>query len=164
MKLVPMICPSCNASLEVDGTREFVYCQYCGTRIYLDKEVDFREVVHVYRDEARLKEIEIREREKREAEEREKIERLTQAQALKAKTNRFLMFAIIGVLISVAIALFWYNDNRVFIMIIPSIMTAIFTPVVFEEGKEMRGYLGLFVVYFMLYNFLCMMLNWIFVK
>ena len=63
MKPVAMVCPSCNASIDVDGTREYVFCQYCGTKIYLDKEIERREVVHIYRDEAKLKEIEIRERE-----------------------------------------------------------------------------------------------------
>ncbi|MBQ8572352.1 MAG: zinc ribbon domain-containing protein [Ruminococcus sp.] len=31
--LVTMKCPSCGANLEIDNTREFMFCQYCGTKI-----------------------------------------------------------------------------------------------------------------------------------
>lgn len=31
--LVKMVCPQCGASLEADDTREFLFCNYCGTQI-----------------------------------------------------------------------------------------------------------------------------------
>lgn len=31
--LITMKCPSCGSNLEVDATREFMFCQYCGTKI-----------------------------------------------------------------------------------------------------------------------------------
>lgn len=31
--LVVLSCPNCNAKMEIDAAREFIFCQYCGTRI-----------------------------------------------------------------------------------------------------------------------------------
>lgn len=48
-------CPNCNASLNVeDDSRDFAFCQYCGTKIILD---DYR-TTHRYVDEARVREAE----------------------------------------------------------------------------------------------------------
>lgn len=39
MKLIAMKCPCCNGELNVDGDREFCFCQYCGTKIMIDDEI-----------------------------------------------------------------------------------------------------------------------------
>lgn len=38
MKLVKLICPNCGAKLEIDGSWQKVFCQYCGTELMLDRE------------------------------------------------------------------------------------------------------------------------------
>jgi len=46
-------CPSCGAELMVkDGNRDFMFCEYCGTKIRLD---DYQET-HRFVDEARIQE------------------------------------------------------------------------------------------------------------
>lgn len=36
MKLVPIKCPNCNADLDIDPTREFCFCQHCGTKLLIE--------------------------------------------------------------------------------------------------------------------------------
>lgn len=61
MKLLSMTCPNCNANLDnIDPSRKYCYCQYCGTKILIDDEVNRRET-HIY-DEAKIKETESTER------------------------------------------------------------------------------------------------------
>ncbi len=49
-------CPSCGGELTVkDENRDFMFCEYCGTKVRLD---DYRET-HCFVDEARLKEAEV---------------------------------------------------------------------------------------------------------
>lgn len=38
MKVIKLVCPNCKANLELDDSREFGFCQYCGTKIFLAKE------------------------------------------------------------------------------------------------------------------------------
>ena len=38
MKAIKLVCPNCKANLELDDSREFGFCQYCGTKILLEKE------------------------------------------------------------------------------------------------------------------------------
>ena len=46
-------CPSCGAELTVkDGNRDFMFCEYCGTKVRLD---DYQET-HRFVDEARIQE------------------------------------------------------------------------------------------------------------
>ena len=48
-------CPSCGAELMVkDGNRDFMFCEYCGTKVRLDDYQETRRFV----DEARIKESE----------------------------------------------------------------------------------------------------------
>lgn len=66
MKLLSMTCPNCNASLDnIDPSRKYCYCQYCGTKILIDNEAKKRET-HIY-DEARIKELEYAERARQDA-------------------------------------------------------------------------------------------------
>lgn len=46
-------CPSCGAELTVkEGNRDFMFCEYCGTKVRLD---DYQET-HRFVDEARIQE------------------------------------------------------------------------------------------------------------
>ena len=72
MKIISLTCPKCHANLKVDGEHGKVFCQYCGTPIYIDDEVNRTE--HTFRtvDEAKISQImanhdlEIRKLEKKE--------------------------------------------------------------------------------------------------
>lgn len=35
MELKPLNCPKCNASLKIKGERDTIFCEYCGTQIFL---------------------------------------------------------------------------------------------------------------------------------
>lgn len=63
MKVITLKCPNCDADLEVSADRDDLYCSYCGTHILLEDENKKPETVtvHVIRDEARLKELELEE-------------------------------------------------------------------------------------------------------
>lgn len=39
MAFVSLNCPNCGAAIELDNSREFGFCQYCGTKIVQDKIV-----------------------------------------------------------------------------------------------------------------------------
>ena len=39
MKLIDLTCTKCGASMQVDGEREFCFCQYCGNKMLIDKDV-----------------------------------------------------------------------------------------------------------------------------
>lgn len=58
MKLVNLKCPECGAQLKVDPNREFVYCEYCGTKILLDKEEKITRTI----DEAAIRKAEAEEK------------------------------------------------------------------------------------------------------
>lgn len=38
MKIIKLTCPNCNANLDLDSEREFGFCQYCGTKVYIQEE------------------------------------------------------------------------------------------------------------------------------
>ena len=38
MNVIKLVCPNCKANIELDDSREFGFCQYCGTKILLEKE------------------------------------------------------------------------------------------------------------------------------
>ncbi len=78
MKLIQLDCPQCGAKLEVDSDRQFVFCQYCGNKILIDDEITRSEVVHIYRDEAKIRELELQEQAR--LREEEKIKELKRQQ------------------------------------------------------------------------------------
>ena len=58
MKLINLKCPECNAPLKVDPNREFIYCEYCGAKILLDKEEKVSRTI----DEAEIRKAEAQEK------------------------------------------------------------------------------------------------------
>lgn len=80
MKLVNLKCPECGAQLKVDPNREFVYCEYCGTKILLDKEERISRTI----DEASIR--------KTEAEEKIQIQKI---KANRQETMFLCIFALI---------------------------------------------------------------------
>lgn len=82
MKLINLKCPECNAQLKVDPSREFIYCEYCGTKILLDKEEKITRNI----DEAEIR--------KAEAEERIRIKEIESDE--KSSKISLIMMAIIA--------------------------------------------------------------------
>ncbi len=39
MGYIPLVCPQCGAKIDLDDSREFGFCSYCGTKIIRDKVV-----------------------------------------------------------------------------------------------------------------------------
>ena len=36
MKIIPTICPQCNAQIKIDADKKTVVCEYCGTHFILE--------------------------------------------------------------------------------------------------------------------------------
>ncbi len=66
MKVYHVECPSCGGIIETEKDRKFLFCTYCGKKIYIDDEVKRIEITRnynthkTYTDEARIKESEVR--------------------------------------------------------------------------------------------------------
>ena len=55
-KTIKLRCESCGASLTAKEGKEFMYCEHCGTKIYL---VAKQEIKHTYLDETEVKKAQI---------------------------------------------------------------------------------------------------------
>lgn len=101
MKLISLTCPNCNANLDdIDSSRQFCYCQYCGTKIALD-DGTIRKETHIY-DEAKIKETESSERVKmREMD----IER-EHSKQMNAILKYVLIFAAVLFVVGIVLAAF----------------------------------------------------------
>ena len=85
-------CPGCGADLTVkDENRDFMFCEYCGTKVRLD---DYQET-HRYVDEARIKEAEL-EMKKLEVEEKRRQDE---------NKNAFTVARISGIILVVFVVL-----------------------------------------------------------
>lgn len=54
MKTISLKCPSCEANLELDASREVCFCQYCGEKMLLDSEEKKVTIVNITRDETEI--------------------------------------------------------------------------------------------------------------
>lgn len=120
MNLVHLRCPDCGADLEVDNSREFCFCQYCGTKIILeesdasvrrtkarlktiDKFLDQREAQQIRKlEDRRIREEAAREERRR----REEIERKESWKVIKVS----LSIVVIGILLLLFIGFFGSAD------------------------------------------------------
>ena len=66
MKIKKMECPGCGADIRPDPDASYCICEYCGTQIAVHNE-NRREFI--YRDVARIKELELREEQRKRDEE-----------------------------------------------------------------------------------------------
>lgn len=55
MKLLTLKCPSCGGHLSIEEDRDFIFCQYCGTKIIIDRDNEF---TYRHIDEADVKRAE----------------------------------------------------------------------------------------------------------
>lgn len=73
MNMIKLQCPGCGATLEVDDSRQYCFCSYCGTKImvqneneYIYRRIDEAEVAQAETDRMiRLRELEMEDREKK---------------------------------------------------------------------------------------------------
>lgn len=101
MKLISLTCPNCNANLDdIDSSRPFCYCQYCGTKIALD-DGTIRKETHIY-DEAKIKETESSERVKM----REMDIECEHSKQMNAILKHILIFAAVLLAIGLILAAF----------------------------------------------------------
>ena len=86
-------CPGCGADLTVkDGNRDFMFCEYCGTKVRLD---DYQET-HRYVNEAEVKKVEAdREIELRKMELEEEKRKALRAEKEKDEKTGFKLLAIL---------------------------------------------------------------------
>ena len=76
MKIIDIKCPKCGGELHISEGRKDCFCEYCGSHLLLDDENVITNV-QVFRDEARLKELEMEEaREKEFAKKEEHFKKL----------------------------------------------------------------------------------------
>lgn len=59
MELIPAKCPCCSANIDLDATKEQVYCMYCGTKILvkeavMELKVELKNKVKIDEDEKKL--------------------------------------------------------------------------------------------------------------
>lgn len=89
-------CPGCGADLTVkDENRDFMFCEYCGTKVRLD---DYQET-HRYVDEARIKEAEL-EMKKLEVEEKRRRDENKNAFTVARISGIILVvFVVLGVVV-----------------------------------------------------------------
>ena len=101
MKLISLTCPNCNANLDdIDSSRPFCYCQYCGTKIALD-DGTIRKETHIY-DEAKIKETESSERVKM----REMDVEREHSKQMNAILKYVLIFAAVLFVVGIVLAAF----------------------------------------------------------
>lgn len=58
MKIEPFKCPNCGAMIDPPKSTSDFYCTYCGYKLHMNDEIQRSEIIHVIRDEAKLKELE----------------------------------------------------------------------------------------------------------
>ena len=95
IQMLSLVCPKCNSNLEVDAERKECFCQYCGAKLLIDKG----EIINVYRDEAKIMEVDLHERMWKE----ELAEKERERQEKEKKRKRRIWGYIIWFLISVLI-------------------------------------------------------------
>ena len=128
MKIIPLSCPQCKASLQIEDTeRKFIFCQYCGQKIYLDDET--RTIKQI--DEARIREADVAER-----------IRLAELELELANRKRKFTLVIIGIILAVLLlaALFYvlfYTESGFFLgMALFFLMFMIFAVLMAKYTKD----------------------------
>lgn len=94
--LIRLNCPSCGASLEVKEDREFIFCQYCGTKILINDENKF---TYRYIDDAEIKRAETDQYIRLKQLEMEEKKIIDNKKAIKTKIIISLILLTVGIVI-----------------------------------------------------------------
>lgn len=106
MELFQLVCPGCGADISLGKETVDCFCPYCGKKFKFDDGVQHFEHTINYRDEARLKELEIEEQEKRKNEQRRlKEERRKEAERLRELHIKRRWVIVLGVWFGVTVAI-----------------------------------------------------------
>ena len=93
MKVYKVICPSCKAELNIEKSKEYVKCEYCGSKVFLEdgtKKVEVTKNINKStKDETKIKEIE--------SKERIKLKQMELEEERKMKIAKIVIISIIGI-------------------------------------------------------------------
>ena len=96
VQLVQLNCPQCNATLEVEASRKFCFCTYCGAKAILDDGSVTTRII----DDARIREAEALERIKlKEAETNLEIQKIKLEKRQKNKEDLHTTILTIAIFI-----------------------------------------------------------------
>lgn len=173
MELFKLVCPACGADISLEKETNDCFCPYCGTKFKFDDGVKHSEHTIYYRDEARLKELELQEQEQCKAEQRRlKEEKRKNAEEMRELQVKRRWVIILGVWLGLTIVfLLLYNSIGYFFPsfeptgLIDKILTVIgtlfaFSPVILpvffpyeyvERGKPFMWVFWTVVLYVVLF-------------
>ena len=95
IQMLSLVCPKCNSNLEVDAERKECFCQYCGAKLLIDNG----EIVNVYRDEAKIMEVDLHQRMWKEELAQKERDRQEKAKRRKQKIWGYTIWFLIPVCI-----------------------------------------------------------------
>lgn len=105
MKVYELKCSNCGADIKVSADRKVIFCEYCGTKNLIDDEIIRSEVNHsgtiVYRDEAKLRELELKE-----------AERIREDNKRKAKYHRWHIILLVEAILSFLLGFLSMATNK----------------------------------------------------
>ena len=134
VQLIAVKCPACGADINVESTREFSFCTYCGTKILMNNENE-----HIYRniDEARIKEAETERMVRLRELELEEKENARGRKGILAAYGIALVFVLVGALICI------FNGTAGAFGIMIGAYIGLFTYIKSDEKKKKkRKYVG----------------------
>ena len=144
MKVYELKCNNCGADLKVSDDRKVIFCEYCGSKNLIAEQVIRSEVKHsstvVYRDEAKLRELDIQEQERRREEKK------------RNRTFKRWYFISIGSFVVLFFLGFggeyFYELNEIAapVLIICSIVIPFFYPYSYYGNKKGRSILVFLVI------------------
>lgn len=98
MELFKLVCPACGADISLEKETRDCFCPYCGTKFKFDDGVQRSEHTVYYRDEAKLRELELQEEARLRAEkERLEEDRKIKEAELRKKQAFKRWYIIVGV-------------------------------------------------------------------
>lgn len=97
MRVVPLTCPKCDASLDMENDNSVRFCKYCGVPIYFDDGTRVKVKVNHFIDEAKLQKVFSKERLK-------KAEMKTETYALK--------FLFLMLLLSFGLTMYFSSQEK----------------------------------------------------
>lgn len=103
VRLVPAVCPSCGAHIEIPPDRAVCFCTYCGTQIVVD---DGTQTINIHNfDEAEMRRVEL---------EAQELRRQDEALEDYERRHRTWRFVVVGwvVLVIVLFAMAGLTDSE----------------------------------------------------
>jgi len=135
MELFKLVCPACGADISLEKETNDCFCPYCGTKFKFDDGVVRSEHTVYYRDEAKLRVLELQEEARLRAEKaRLEEERRKKAAALRVKQAFKRWYIIVAV----------WAGLLVLALLVYSLL-ARFSPDVLRSGKTDDNYVSILV-------------------